>query len=27
VLPLGKAAEGFRLVAEAHDSIKVVLRP
>src|SRR2546425_2815218 len=27
VLPLGMAAEGFRLVAEAHDSIKVVLRP
>ena len=27
VLPLGKAAEGFRLVAAAHDSIKVVLRP
>ncbi len=27
VLPLSKAAEGFRLVAQAHDSIKVVLRP
>jgi L-iditol 2-dehydrogenase len=27
VLPLDKAAEGFRLVARAHDSIKVVLRP
>jgi len=27
VLPLGKAAEGFRLVARARDSIKVVLRP
>src|SRR2546426_643056 len=27
VLPLGKAAEGFRLVAQARDSIKVVLRP
>jgi len=27
VLPLGKAAEGFRLVARAQDSIKVVLRP
>ena len=27
VLPLAKAAEGFRLVAQARDSIKVVLRP
>ena len=27
VLPLGKAAEGFRLVAQARDSIKVVMRP
>src|SRR5438309_1213265 len=27
VLPLGKAAEGFRLVAQARESIKVVLRP
>src|SRR5437899_989143 len=27
VMPLGKAAEGFRLVAQARDSIKVVLRP
>jgi len=27
VLPLVKAAEGFRLVAEARDSIKVLLRP
>src|SRR2546425_1170682 len=27
VLPLGKAAEGFRLVALARDSIKVVMRP
>ena len=27
VLPLEKAAEGFRLVAQARDSIKVVLRP
>ena len=27
VLPLGKAAEGFRLVARAQDSIKVVMRP
>lgn len=26
-LPLEKAGEGFRLVAKAHDSIKVVLRP
>lgn len=27
VLPLDKAAEGFRLVAQARDSIKVILRP
>lgn len=27
VLPLAKAAEGFRLVAAAQDSIKVILRP
>jgi len=27
VLPLAKAAEGFRLVAAARDSIKVILRP
>jgi len=27
VLPLDKAAEGFRLVASAQDSIKVILRP
>jgi len=27
VLPLAKAAEGFRLVAQARESIKVVLRP
>lgn len=27
VLPLGEAAEGFRLVAQARDSVKVVLRP
>ncbi len=26
-LPLDQAAEGFRLVAEAKDSIKVILRP
>jgi L-iditol 2-dehydrogenase len=27
VLPLAKASEGFRLVSEAKDSMKVVLRP
>jgi L-iditol 2-dehydrogenase len=27
VLPLDKAADGFRLVADARDSIKVILRP
>jgi len=27
ILPLAEAGKGFRLVAEAKDSIKVVLRP